>query len=153
MREIELKRHLFVTEEIFRTLNGGPTSTLFMDGKARAEITDFISGRMTVMSRQRRKWKNTDKPQLVQIVGHDEVWELCFREPRPGWRLFGRFIDQGAFVGFEFHDKNVIGNNYNDIAKRVVEAWGVKFPGLDPVRSVHADGYAGFNVRDIDETE
>lgn len=146
---LELKRRMYLTPDISAALDGRPTSTYFAHGPADAKITDFLRGARIDVSREKRSWKGP-KPDLVKVVGHDEVWEFCFRAPKPGWRLFGRFLDRTVFVGLQLRDKLDTGNDYDPIAVDVLRDWARLFPDVEPVRSEEIDDYVGFVWRDLD---
>jgi len=147
------RRHLYVTEEIATILDGVPAPTHFAAGLANAKITAFLAGRMMAVSREDRKWKKHHEPDLVKLVGHDEVWELCFRVPAPGWRLFGRFLERGVFVGLVLIDRHEVAGRHDEIAELVKSRWSSKLPHLDPISSTDLDDYVGWVWRNVDEVE
>jgi hypothetical protein len=87
-------------------------------------IGQFIRGHSLVVSRRRtpRKWKRS-KIQLEQLEGFDEIWILCYRNARPGWRLLGRFLEQDALAVFRVKDKRDIGNDYSVAVEEVLSDW------------------------------
>jgi len=100
------------------------------------------------VSRENRQWRRNDKPDLVRLAGYDEIWELCFRYPKPGWRLFGRFLEKGVFVGLELHDRHML--DHGKVAISIVQKWNEIFPELDPITSNHLSDYLGEIWRDVD---
>lgn len=151
-REIEVRnRRMYVTEAISALLDGGPAGTHFANGQADAQVTNFIAGWSVSISRQKRKWKRNEQPNLVKLAGYDEVWEMCFRKPKPGWRLFGRFLERGVFVGLHLRDKVLLGSDYDEIVGQVIADWEHLFSGMPPIGSADLDDYVGFEWRDIDD--
>jgi hypothetical protein len=152
LRELEeRKRRMYVTSEISLLLDGARAGSHFANGAADAQITDFIDGWSVNVSREQREWKKWEKPHLVRLVGCDEVWEMCFRKPVPGWRLFGRFLERAVFVGLVLKDKRLLGTDYSGPVAEVLAEWARLFPGVDPVRATDLDDYLGFQWRDVDE--
>lgn len=149
-----LHRRLFVTKDIERLLDGEPAGSFFSEAHANAKITDFLAGRLISVSQARRRWKKRDKPDFVRIDGADEVWEFCFRVPPPGWRLFGRFLEQGVFVGLRLMDRHdVEGLGYEAIAEEVCREWERVLPGCQPHIANDLDAYFGWTWRDIDDED
>ena len=143
---------MYVTKGISSLLDGAPAGSHFANGAADAQVTDFIDGRAVNVSREQRRRKRSEQPHLVKLVDCDEVWEMCFRLPKPGWRLFGRFLERGVFVGLDLRDKTLMGANYDEPVRVVLADWQRRFPGVDPVRAADLDEYVGYQWRDVDET-
>lgn len=141
-------RRLYVTPEIARILDGPNHLRRFSRQAAERKIGEFLLGWQISISRRNRRWKWNDAPDLVRLEGHDEIWELCFRDPRPGYRLFGRFIETGVFIGLELHDRETV--NHENVSASIISRWNEVFPGLDPIRSDDLGEYVGGVWRDID---
>jgi hypothetical protein len=135
----DLKRWLYVTEEISGVLDGGHRS--FPHVAADTLITRFLAGQMLTYSGERRKWgRRGDGPTLERLEGLDEIWTLCFRKPPPGWRLLGRFLEKGVFVGLKLIDKHDLAGNYSSVAGDVINEWERLF-NISPLRSASVDDY------------
>lgn len=141
-------RHLYVTLEIAEILDHPNALRRFSRVETNIKITNFLLGRQMAVSRENRKWKKKGEPDLVKLAGHDEIWELCFREPKPGWRLFGRFLEAGVFVGLELHAREEV--DHGKVASSIIATWNEKFPGIDPVSSNDLADYVSGVWRDVD---
>ena len=75
---------------------------------------------------------------------------MCFREPAPGWRLFGRFAGKNVFVGTILKDRHECGGrkSYTRIAQRMISEWDQKLP---VVHGVKWQDYLGWTVQDVYE--
>ena len=146
--QVSLVRHLYVTADIAATLDGPNRLIRFSAVKVNLAITNYLLGRKIDVSREDRKWKKGEEPDFVKIVGADELWEFCFRDPRPGHRLFGRFLEEGVFIGLRLIDRHDV--DYVKIAGEILEEWNAKFPGIDPVNSSNLADYLGGVWRDVD---
>ncbi len=95
---------------------------------------------------------NSEKsPDFERLRGLDEIWVFCFRRPRPGWRLFGRFIQRDHFIGLDLKDRHELaGNNtYGLYATNAIKIWN-ECIGREPLRSDAASGYLSGVTRDLD---
>lgn len=143
----EAKRALFVTPAIGDLLDGRTQFGMFPQHSTEVLIGRFVAGQLVTVSRKFTK----NKPDVEQIVGYDEVWALCPRTPRPGWRILGRFIDQGHFVALRAWDKRHLFGNYGKAASEVIEDWRGLFGDHPPFTAATADEYLGGVVRDADQ--
>lgn len=139
---------LYVTPGIKAILDGGDPSAGFPHPLADRVVQMFVYGwayRVT-----RRYGIETDLEQLVDL---DEAWVLCFRQPKPGFRLFGRFLERNTFIGLRLHDRHDIGTRqeYERAANRMIEDWKDIFGSVDPLRSRDLDAYLSGNYVDVDE--
>lgn len=111
----------------------------------------FIAGWRLRVSR--KSAKNVDLEQLEDL---DDVWALCFREPKPGWRLLGRFLEQDVFVGIRLYERTYLGNkkNYHRIASEIPSSWEAELASLQPLRSTELSAYLSGSVYvDVDKKE
>ena len=93
------------------------------------------------------------EPDLERLEGLDEVWALCFRRPRPGWRVFGRFLQRDLFIGLLAYDRVVLngGPTYSTRAAAVAPQWQKVFGAIQPFRGNRIEDYLSGTVRDADE--
>lgn len=116
-------------------------------------INRFLLGHVLSVSRERRERKRRENIELEQIIGYDELWALCLRMPRPGWRLAGRFWDLNVFVALRLYNKkDDIGNDYGRVASEVMGSWDQYLSGQTPHRGTTIDAYIGAAYHDADET-
>jgi hypothetical protein len=141
------KRHLFVTPNINDLLDGRPRFRVFPDVAAEKLIGIFAAGQLVTVSRKATR----AKPDIEQIVEADEVWALCLRRPRPGWRILGRWHKQGIFVALRAWEKGQLALRYPEAAREVVNDWH-QLLGKEPVHTGKSvEDYAGGVFRDVDQ--
>jgi hypothetical protein len=90
------------------------------------------------------------KPNLEQLEGFDEVWALCPRKPKPGWRLLGRFYDKNVLILTRAWRKPDIFNRYKEAADEITQDWSELFPTQDPHRGHGWEDYIGEAYHDLD---
>ena len=111
-----------------------------------------MGGLPLVVSRERRKRSRKSREiELEQLVGINEVWVICYRHPRPGWRVLGRFLEQDAFVALCIKDKRDIGGNYGPAASEVISAWDLYLPGRLPCSGDDLSAYISGDHFDADQ--
>lgn len=142
-------RHLLVTPEIDALLDGHVLQGIFPDVAAEKLIGIYCAGQFLTVSRKLTK----RKPDLEQIVGHNEVWALCARTPRPGWRILGRWFERGTFVALRAWDKNRLARSYDEAADQVIEDWKELLGDQAPHFAGNVEGYVGGVYRDVDIEE
>ncbi len=91
------------------------------------------------------------KPDLERLEGLDEVWVMCFRRPRPGWRLMGRFLAERCFVAIRAYDRHELGGKraYEAKAKAMIADWDALLPDTAPFRDDTVGNYVGGVWRDV----
>lgn len=115
-------------------------------------IGTFTSGLPLSISRQKRRRKRSERDvDLEQLENIDEVWALCCRHPRPGWRILGRFLEQDTFVALLIEDKLNIGGDYAQIAAEVMRLWNELFPGSAPYNGGSLSDYITGDHYDADQ--
>jgi hypothetical protein len=141
------KRYLLVTPEIDALLDGHVLFGVFPDVSAEKLIGKFVAGHLMTVSRKVTR----AKPDIEQIVGANEVWALCPRLPRPGWRILGRWHKQGIFVALRPWEKGRLFRNYSQAAQEVIDDWQ-HLLGAEPVHTgASPEDYVGGVFRDVDE--
>jgi len=135
--------------EISELLDGADVGTGFPHRSADALIGTFIAGHLLLLS---QRSSNADMEKL-EIV--DEVWALCFRAPRPGWRLLGRFLEPRVFVGLRLYERHQLGSRkkYSAKANEVINDWNKALGSIPPFRANALGTYVGGVFRDVDGQE
>lgn len=142
-------RRLYVTKDIDGFLNAN--EPFFPRASFESQLSIFGAGHLVTVSRARGD-KQAD---LKQVVGVNEVWSFCFRRPRPGGRLLGRFLDENIFVGTELKDRHDLGGKeYRIAAENVASKWMVTTGNAPFVSSSDLSAYLGqTNYRDLDDDD
>ena len=91
------------------------------------------------------------KPDIERIEGFDEVWALCARQPKPGWRILGRFYEKDVFVAVRPWEKNKLLARYQEAAREVIEDWQRLFGPKAAHGGNAISDYLSGVVRDVDE--
>ena len=128
--QVKRLRHFFVTGDIDDLLTGKiQANPEFPCVNADFEIGKFVRGYIIGVSR-----KHQSKCELKWLQGSDEVWVYCFRDPKPGWRLFGRFIGKNIFVGLHCVSREEAGDliQYTKQSRIMVDKWNAIFPNESP---------------------
>ena len=95
--------------------------------------------------------KNDVRPDLEMLEGFEEIWSLCLRKPKPGWRLLGRFYHKDHLILLRAWDKHKLSNHYEKAAQQIIEDWSALF---DTTVAHSGDWYSGYLsgvMRDADE--
>jgi hypothetical protein len=142
-------RRLYVTQQISDLLDGRERFGEFPNVEAERLIGIFCAGFLLRISRK----KNDDTPDLERLEGYDEVWCLCPRKPKPGWRLLGRFLEKDRLILFRAWDKHRLARNYETAANEVIEDWIGKFGNRLPLRGTELGDYVSGVFKDVDVKE
>ena len=133
-RDVERRRQVFVTPELAEALKGRTLETGLPPFPIKALIGQFVTGGVLTIGwtrRQPRSARNRDRhPELERLEGNDEIWVLCQRRPRPGWRILGRFIGPDVLALLIARHKNDIGDNYQAAILDTISAWQARFDQL-----------------------
>jgi hypothetical protein len=142
------ERHLLVTPEIDAMLDGFLHKGLFPAVPAEILIGIFSAGQLLVATRRMPRKK--EAPDLEQIVnGQDEVWALCIRRPRPGWRLLGRWYERNQFVALRAWDKHRLAGHYAQAVEQVTKDWEAEFGTQQPHRGNELRNYVGGVINEL----
>jgi hypothetical protein len=137
------ERHLLVTPRIADLLDGKHIGTGFPDVMADLVNARYLAGHLIRISLTYRKGAKPDLERLDGLI--DDVWALCYRTPRPGWRPLGRFIEPGTFIALRAYDRHQLGGTrrYSAAAYDTIEDWDTLFrsTGADPIRGARRDDY------------
>jgi hypothetical protein len=148
IKEVEKKRSIWVSGDVSALITGRKNPAAgFPSVKYDADLGRYCKG--FIVSATRRL---NGKSDFKWLTGHDEVWVLSFRQPPPGWRVFGRFAKPNVFVGLCYYDREELGDlvAYNAAAKALVKKWDLAFPGVEPFRGQSFGDYLGEMHRDDD---
>lgn len=142
-------RRLSTTEEIAELLDGKVPTIGFPNVPAEALVGRFCAGHLVTVSRK----KNELRPDLERLEGYDEVWCLCVRAPKPGWRLLGRFISKNHLVVTRPWDKIRLANNYDRAAQEVIDDWEKLTGSRSAYSGKELGDYLSGVFRDVDVKE
>lgn len=144
-------RILLVTPEIDALLDGHVGAGVFPDVEAEKFIGIFSAGQLLSLSRKKTK----RKPDLEMLEGVDEVWAICLRRPKPGWRILGRWFDelekQKVFVALRAWEKRRLFGKYPEASQEVIDDWNDMFGGAAPKRVAELSEYVGGVTNDLDQ--
>lgn len=143
------QRALLVTPEVEMKLRGkDPQCELSSLGMAEV-IGPFLAGHSLSVSRICAKRK--ERVELEQLEGLNETWGICYRRPKPGWRLFGRFLVRDVFIGLRLYDRRNIGSDYKSVADQIDEDWK-RVLGTQPyIQSADISDYLSGSHYDVDQ--
>jgi hypothetical protein len=108
----------------------------------------YCKGYIVSATRDQKK-----KSDFKWLQGHDQVWVVALRNPRPGWRIFGRFAGKNRFVALGVFIRGDLGNldNYSIEASKIPLEWDALFPNVPAHEGAAFQDYLGEPVRDDDE--
>jgi hypothetical protein len=141
-------RQILVSRMAHTVLTGQDSSRGFPAAAADAVMGRFMAGHFVTVSR-----KSAEGVDLEQLEDVHEVWALCFRIPRPGWRLLGRFADRDTFIGLHPYDRIVLDGRptYTGYARSIIEEWRVIFGDAQPLTGPNTSAYLTGVYRDVDQ--
>lgn len=141
---------MLVTPEIDALLDGRLALGEFPDWEAERLIARFSAGWLVTVSRRRTR----QRPDLERLDGFDEIWALCPRKPRPGWRLFGRFYEPGVLTCLRAWPKDRLIGRYHEAAAAVVNDWCELFGDRPAHSGPQLGDYLGGGLfRDVDQDD
>lgn len=142
-------RTLLVWPEIDRLLDGSDVRLGFPARLADRLIGVFIAGYYLTLSQN-----SAPDVDLEKLEDVDEVWALCFRQPKPGWRLIGRFVESTVFAGLKLYDRHELAYipTYTEKANAVITEWNAML-GIPPFRAQTLGEYVGGIFSDVDQPE
>jgi hypothetical protein len=144
-------RHLYVARAIADLIDGSDPETRFPSVEATVVTDRYMAGHLMIVSLTEARNPPKSRPDLERLEGLDEMWVMCFRRPRPGWRLLGRFLAERHFVAVRAYDRHDLGGkmSYEAKAKAMVADWDALFPGTPPFRADTVEDYVGGVWRDV----
>lgn len=134
-------RSIFVTQEINYVISGRSDSVPeFPSDQADLLLGRFVDGLIVGASSSYQ-----GKGELKWLQNLHECWSFAFRQPSPGWRLFGRFAAKNVFVGLLLVPREDAGDllMYNQKAMEMQTIWDNCFPGEKPFIGTKIDDYVG----------
>ena len=134
-------RFVFVTKEVREALYG-PWDDLEREvryNRMRAVVDAFVAGaRMAV----RYPPSRSAKAQIALLdPAADQVWEFRSREPRPGVRLFGSFLEPNTFVALFTELRENIDDDFLKEKERCKREWRRFFPAYRPFSGGSLNSY------------
>lgn len=122
---------IWVRPWMLEHLGGRRTDTGFPDFRADALNARIIQGYDFSVS---LLGDSSKEPEVEKLENLHEAWAICYRTPRPGWRLLGRLYGQGIFVASALKDRHELGNreNYNRLAVAAIADLDAALPGVPP---------------------
>ena len=143
-------RRLIIRPDMDTLLKGARPQTGFPHYKADFLFGSYAAGYLVTVS---LIGNSKAKPDLERLQGLDEVWALCFREPRPGWRFLGRFAQRNLFVGLRAYDRHTLGTiaKYHRQAEKIIDDWKSLLGDLQPQRGSNVSDYLSGVWRDVDQ--
>ena len=142
----DYKREFFFRPDLADLLNGG-SSSHFPVLEWEKLIGAFCAGwTLSVSFKFTRK-----RADMERLASFDEVWALCPRKPRPGWRVLGRFVQPGCFVALAAWPKGELFGRYDEAAAEVTDRWRQIFGQQEPYRGRVAEEYLTGVCRNVDE--
>jgi hypothetical protein len=145
------RRCLLLKPGIGEILDGTDVHTGFPHIEADKVVGRYVAGHLIFVTR-----KSAEDVDLEQLEDLDDVWALCFRKPRPGYRLLGRFLEQDTFVGFRLYDRHTLDGEevYAAKAAEIIDDWKADFGSIEPLRSKDLAAYlSGDLYRDVDQED
>lgn len=143
------QRRVFLHADVAALLSGEASiKAMFPNVEAERVLSTFCKGHLISVSAARKR------SDLEKLVGLDEAWALCFRKPKPGWRVFGRLIEPSIFVGLRAYDRDDLGSakgRYGAMAQAMIDEWDRILPDVPPLRAATMSGYVNGVVRNVDE--
>lgn len=143
-----LKRRVFVASNVADLLDkDGADPVMFNWVEANRILSEFVLGRAISVS------FCSKRAELEKLEGIDEVWVCCVRAPKPGWRLFGRFIAQDCLVLMLAYDRYDLAPSpkYQAVAEHAIAEWNRVLPDVSPYSASKLSGYISGVVRNADE--
>jgi len=94
------------------------------------------------------------KPDFERLTDVDEVWMMCFRQPKISqWRMMGRFTQQDHFIGLELYDRYFLDGKrkYHAIAAGFPTRWNAFMGNIPVMRRTSVRDYISSPNRDVYE--
>jgi len=145
-------RWMFANAEVNRLIVGpwADQAERYRCGALWADFDRYVESRIisVCLDNPYRKPKTTFLARLDP--GHDEVWEIRSRDPRPSIRVFGRFADRDVFVALDWGHRSQLGgpgsNAFKLRIRRCKAEWRKLFPSYDPLTGSSVNEYISENA-------
>jgi hypothetical protein len=153
-RQHDPKRAILVTPDVDKVLLGYDLSYGLPPLLVAQVVGRFLAGHVLSVSRKKAKrHRRKTKVDLEQLEGLSETWGLCFRRPRPGWRVFGRFLERDVLIVLRVYHREDIGSDYARVAAEIAMEWTSRLGDLDWVESENLADYISGTPYNVDEEE
>jgi hypothetical protein len=140
-------RRLSVSTEVADLLDGKTAFGDFPAFEAERLIGIYCAGQLITISQK----KNERRPNLERLEGFDEAWSFCFRRPKPGWRLLGRFFRKDHLILLRGWDKHQLFKRYAEASQQIIDDWEELFGTKVAHSGEWYSGYLSGVIRDADE--
>jgi len=140
-------RHMYVATDIWNLLEG-PWESRTIErraGRLRANLISFVKGDVIGVSLKPHEHEDAFMGLLAEPK--HQVWDIRSRDPKPGLRVFGRFADTDAFIGFtwrprskDWASRKPLGGHYLEWEFEKIECekqWNSLFPNHPPKNGEH----------------
>jgi hypothetical protein len=143
-------RRLIVKPDIDPLLQGADVKSGFPHYQADHVVGKYVAGQLVTVS---LIGNSKAEPDMERLEDLDEVWALCFRLPRPGWRLIGRFLQRDLFISLRAYDRHFLGKRekYHKHAAEIIDDWKTILGDLEPLRGTSVNDYLSGVWRDVDQ--
>jgi hypothetical protein len=143
-------RSLLLKPEIGDILDGVDVRLGFPHREADKIVGRYVAGYLLSVTR-----KSAEDADLEQLEDLDDVWALCLRKPRPGYRLLGRFLERNMFVGLRLYDRHTLDGKivYTARAAEIIDDWKRDLGSIEPLRSQDLNAYLSGVFRDVDQED
>ncbi|MCJ2135627.1 hypothetical protein MKK69_16470 [Methylobacterium sp. J-026] len=144
------RNEIWVRMWMLEHLGGRRRDTGFPDFRADALNARIIQGCDFTVS---LLGDSSKEPEVEKLENLHEAWAICYRTPRPGWRLFGRLYGQGTFVASDLKDRHELGGreNYNRIAAAAMADLDGALAGMRPHTGTSEKDYFLGLARNVDK--
>lgn len=140
-------RLLFGSPEVNRLVTGPWTSPdeEYRCGKLWEDFDRYIEGRRISVALD-NPYKHPKSTYLSRLdPPRDEVWEIRSRDPKPGIRVFGRFVDRDRLVVFNWGFRYCLGgpdsNEFRREIRKCITEWRKVFLTFPPHVGSRVDEY------------
>lgn len=147
VKAVTQKRRIYVTQDVHLLLRTPNTALMFPSVEAERVLTNFYAGYGVSVSLASAK-----DCQFERLEGVGEIWAACFRKPRPGWRLFGWFVEPDVLMlGAGYDRRALAGQNYSKLATQTQTDLLTRFPNLPVLVGNVAEDYIKGLIWNLDE--
>jgi len=146
-KAVAQKRKIYVTREVETLLRTPGTALMFPSVDAERVLTNFYAGYGVGVS-----LKSAKNCQFERLEGVGEIWAACFRKPKPGWRLFGWFIEPDVLMLGAGYDRHALaGQKYSETAVHTQSDLLARFPNLPILQGEVPEDYITGLIWNLDE--
>lgn len=146
-----MKRRAFLTRSAVKELTGEQSALMILGGATAIAhihnaLTRWVTGGRVYRTADTHFLKDLDPPP-------PEIWEIRVTEPRPQFRVFGRFLERDTFIVTHFHSRSFLKEKgsamWEQAMKECANEW-VSLPCMpDPLSGNTIGDYVGENYDDF----